>query len=373
MLEFIRIKNFKTLLNEQFSLSQLSLFTGLNGMGKSSLIQTLLLLRQSYDKGTILNKGLLLNGDFIDLGTGKDVLSRDAENDGILFTLKHSNDDTPQHYEFTALSNQDLMPYKKGINSNINEALLQKTILFSQNFRYLCADRVSPTSLHKASEYYVNDLNSLGKNGEYAVHFIALHGKKDIPIPELKHSKSRAASLEANVNAWMSDISPNLRISATVMPQMNATQLSYSFEQGNEVTSEFKPQNVGFGLSYVLPVVTCILSAKQGDLIIIENPESHLHPAGQSSIGKLCALAAHNGVQLIIESHSDHFLNGIRVAVKEKIAEPEDVSIFFLERNAKQKTHSSDVTDLKIDLNGRIDHWPKGFFDEWDNQLDKLL
>jgi len=56
-----------------------------------------------------------------------------------------------------------------------------------------------------------------------------------------------------------------------------------------------------FGLTFVLPVIVChSKDQKPGDLLIIENPEAHLHPGGQTIIGKLCALAAHNGVQLLL-------------------------------------------------------------------------
>ena len=74
MIEFINIQNFKTLLNASFPLGNLNLFSGLNGMGKSTLVQSLLLLRQSYERNTLKTKGLLLNGDYVNIGTGKDAL-----------------------------------------------------------------------------------------------------------------------------------------------------------------------------------------------------------------------------------------------------------------------------------------------------------
>lgn len=219
----------------------------------------------------------------------------------------------------------------------------------------------------------MNDLNSLGKHGEYTVHYIAVYGSKDLNIPELKHENAVSGTLLSNIEVWMSEITPGLKIKAATQPQFNSATLSYAFVQGRETTVDFKPQNVGFGLSYVLPVVTSILSASKGDLMIIENPESHLHPAGQSIMGKLCAIAAKNGVQLMIESHSDHFLNGLRVAVKNKIVTPDDVKTFFLQRDLASKRHASDVIYPQIDIEGRIDRWPDGFFDEYDRQLDLLL
>ena len=113
------------------------------------------------------------------------------------------------------------------------------------------------------------------------------------------------------------------------------------------------------------------MKSKPDDLLIIENPESHLHPAGQSKIAELCAIASSQGVQIIIETHSDHFLNGIRVATKKEILKPESSQIYYF-RKEKNELETK-IDKLNIDKNGKIDEWPIGFFDEWDNKLDELL
>ena len=120
-------------------------------------------------------------------------------------------------------------------------------------------------------------------------------------------------------------------------------------------------------------MITAILSAKKGDLIIIENPESHLHPQGQAKLGELIARAANDGVQLIIESHSDHLFNGIRVAIKNKLVQVDDVSIFYFVRDEKSGVHITSIEQPIIESNGRISHRPTGFFDEYSKQLDELI
>lgn len=369
MIEFINVRNFKTLLNASFPLKSLNLFSGLNGMGKSTLIQSLLLLRQSYERNTLESKGLLLNGDYVNIGTGKDALSSFSEQEEIIFTAKWEEVEKPVSFEFDYLHDSDLLPLRK---MDI-ESQLDSLSLFNSNFQYLCADRLGPQSHHQLSEFHIRDLKSLGHHGEFAVHFIAVNGAKDLEIHSLRHANSVSGTLLANIEAWMSDITPGLKIKAVAQPQFNSASLSFSFNQGKESTEEFKPQNVGFGLSYVLPVVASILSAAKGDLLIIENPESHLHPAGQSLMGKLCAIAAKNGVQLIVESHSDHFLNGIRVAIKQEVVSASDVKVFFLQRDVHNPIHASEVMYPNIDDSGRIDCWPDGFFDQWDKELDQLL
>ncbi len=367
MLEFIRVQRFKSLNDASFPLSNLNLFSGLNGMGKSSLIQSLLLLRQSLEKNTLPDKGLLLKGEYVNLGTGQDILSEHAENDTIEFILTWK-DLNPVSFVFRYAPQSDLQPVEnKRIKMNFEDFSL-----FNKNFQYLSADRISPKTAYEASDYYIKDLNSLGNHGEYTAHYIAEYGLTPLLIPALRHEKASAPNLLENLDKWMSEISPGVRIHANLQLSINSVSLGYAFEQGNEMTADFKPQNVGFGLTFVLPVIVSILRSKPGDMLIIENPEAHLHPGGQTVLGKLCSIAAKNGVQLFIESHSDHFLNGIRVAVKEGLIQYDQVKLFFLERSPSGM-HATTILTPEIDPSGRINIWPGGFFDEGDRQLARLL
>jgi predicted ATPase len=376
MLEFVRIQRFKTLYDASFPLSNLNIFSGLNGMGKSSFIQILLLLRQSFEKGMFPAKGLFLHGDYVSLGTGSDILSESSDQDEIEFILTWS-DRNPDRYRFRYSADSDVQPLLDvsadndyfSVNFSEHESPLS---LFNTQFQYLSADRMSPQTMYGKSDYHVVMMNSLGNHGEYTPHYIAEHGLRKISIPSLKHDKTEGLTLIENVNAWMAEISPGIRIEAKLQNETNSVVLKYCFAQQNDVTASFKPQNVGFGITFVLPLVVALLKAKPGDLLLLENPEAHLHPAGQSLVGKLCALASHHGVQLCIETHSDHFLNGVRVAVKEKKMEPQEVTIFFLQRS-DCTSHYSTVISPAIDQDGRMDCWPKGFFDESSAVLEKLL
>lgn len=364
----MRIENYKTLLEAEFPLTSLNLFSGLNGMGKSSLMQTLLLLRQSFEKNTLPSKGLLLNGSYINLGMGNDVFSVDSEEEQIKFLVKWERE--PGYgFIFKEAPESDLLPI---ISSHGFENPTTQS-LFNNHFQYLSADRISPKSNYEISDYHIRDLNTLGNNGEYTVHYIAENAIGKLSIEALKHPSVKELNFLINLEAWMSEITPGIKILANTQKQYNSATLSYSFIQGKDRTAEFKPQNVGFGLTYALPVITAMLRAQPGDLVIIENPESHLHPAGQAMVGRLCCLAAANGVQFFIESHSDHFLNGVRVAIKKDLIHNEAVSLFFLERPFAQTNHSSIIHNPVIDSDGRLEYWPPGFFDEWDKQLDDLL
>jgi len=370
MITSIYIKNFKAFKEIELSPANLTLFTGLNGMGKSTVIQSLLLLRQSYEKKTLPGKGLFLNGDYVNIGKGKDAYSINGEEDHISFELEWE-EAFEAGFDFSYSPDSDLQPVRSFNTADSFDPF--GTSLFTKNFQYLNAERLSPRILFPTSAYLVEELHSLGNKGEYTAHFIAVNQRESIPIEQLRHPGTNNPSLLSQLDAWMSEVTFGVRLSAVAYSDMNVAKLTYKYETSEGYTEEFNSINSGFGLTYALPVVTAVLAAKPGDLLIIENPESHLHPAGQAIIGKLCALAAENGVQIILESHSDHILNSIRVAVKKKILAPQHAAIYFFERDINAKEHKVDVIQPFIDENGRLDKKPAGFFDEWAKQLDELI
>jgi len=369
MLRYLSLENFKSIKDEGFEFRNLNIFTGFNGMGKSSALQSLLLLRQSHDKHMISNVGLSLTGEYVKIGVGKDLLYISAEEEKIKIEAYWDTSNVELYFDYR--EDSDMQPINTELSSTDGEPFLES--LFISNFQYLSAERISPKSVYEVSEFAVNQKRSLGIKGEYTAHFLSQHGGKKLLIDKLQHPTALSASLIDNINAWMSDITPGVKIITKLIPEINQASLHYQFSSATEYTNEFRPENTGFGLTYVLPVVTALLCSKPGDLLIIENPESHLHPSGQSLIGKLIALTSENGVQVIIETHSDHIINGIRAAVKNKELSSENVITYFLSRDITSVEHCTNVEKIEINKAGKIDHWPKGFFDEWDKSLNVLL
>ncbi|CAM5621804.1 hypothetical protein SALBM217S_04209 [Streptomyces griseoloalbus] len=151
----------------------------------------------------------------------------------------------------------------------------------------------------------------------------------------------------------------------------DSVRLSYGFggTAGINATRRRRPTNVGFGLTYALPVVVACLTATPESLILLENPEAHLHPKGQSRMAALLSAAAATGAQLIVETHSDHVLNGLRIAVKQGVLQPQDTVIHYFSGNGA----GTEVVTPRIDKDGMLEQWPEGFFDEWESSLDQLL
>ena len=191
-------------------------------------------------------------------------------------------------------------------------------------------------------------------------------------------------TLLGQLQLWMNVVSPGAKIFAESVRVGGSEQvvMSVGFGDDEKDMRKFKPQNVGFGISYVLPVLVTLLMSKPGDIVIIENPEAHLHPRGQSAMGNLLARAAAYGIQLFVETHSDHVINGVRVAVKKGIVKPKDVNIAFFERmgynvkstdGAVHKEYYAEERDIKVDSRGSLSEYPEDFMDEWNIQLMELM
>jgi len=373
MITRISISNFKAFREAEINVNMLNLFTGLNGMGKSSFIQSLLLLRQSDSNIIPEVKGLVLkggDGGIIDLGKGKDVYSIHADSDTIRFEIDEDN------YVFLDLAfdydaESDVLELSKTHTNSYNNP--GNSALFSNRFTYLKAERIGPDHNYKANLSAVKQNGFLGYRGENVPLFIALNKTRALKLPSVQHEKASANNLLSNLDAWLNDITPGSHVISTYYNDLDIVKVGYQFDNGKDVTPQFSPVNVGFGFTYTLPILTAVLSAEKGDLLIIENPESHLHPRGQAKLGELFARAANDGVQIIIESHSDHLFNGIRVAVKNKLINNEDVSVFYFERDLRSEEHITEILEPEIEIDGRVKFSPNGFFDEFSKQLSELI
>ena len=378
MITKIAIQNFKSLADIEINCSNLNVFTGLNGMGKSSILQSLLVLRQSYDKGSLLStEGLSLKGALADIGVGKDALYQFASKDEIniaiefddketkVWTFAYEANDENDEYRY---SESDIMPY--AVDTLPPEGLSEYSLFQSDKFRYLNAERWVK-NIYDTGDTQVVKNRSLGKFGEFTPNYLVYYGS-DLIDEALLYEETQINTLNYQVSAWMNEISPGTKVKTEKIPGINSIKLSYEFHSNGINTRDISPLNVGFGMTYVLPVIVALLSAKPGDVLIIENPESHIHPKGQSVIGKLMAKVAQLGVQLFIETHSDHIINGIRVAVKKGIP-ANSVNLIFFTRGENHDEIYSTYNNPQIDNDGRIDFWPKNFFDEWNNNLIELL
>lgn len=368
MITSIRLHNFKCFADELLSLAPLTVLSGINGMGKSSVIQAILLLRQSYVSGCHEVSGALLNGPLVALGKAEDVLYENAQSDATV-SFEIAIDNAPSVvWSFDYEKNCEMLPlnFSDGASSNISNQAL-----FGTHFAYLKAERIGPRTSFPISDHELAKYNPLGNAGEYCAHLLARKERNPLEISGLAHAGEEVNELRAQTEAWLSEIGQNPRIHLQEYPKMDLVNMEFSFIRDGLPSMNYRPTNIGFGLTYSLPIFVSILSAAPGSLILVENPEAHLHPKGQVAIGKFLALAAAHDVQIIIETHSDHVLNGIRIAVKNKTIKPDKVALHFFDRSKEEPCCA--VTTPQLDGDGHLDQWPEGFFDEWEKGLAELL
>ncbi len=362
MIKCIYVKNFKCFEEILVECRALNLLTGINGMGKSTIVQALLLLRQTIEAVVPGRENpALLNGKYISLGMLKDISYWYKKDDEICISV----DEDTGHFQCEYDPKRKAMILTDLIH-------LAPENLGGSGFEYISAERLGPRRYYDDldREGYVS--TQVGIKGEHAISSFYLLGSNLKVYENMKHDQEDSSTLELQVNAWMSEISPGIKVQAVPYLDANLMGLRYAKQSrlGEESTNAV---NMGYGVSYVLPVVVALLKARKGDLLIIENPEAHLHPKGQRQIGELAAKASANGVQIIMETHSDHVLNGVRLAVKQDKIQPEQVGIHYFGIYEEDGIWKHEKTSPEILEDGSLTSWPEGFFDEWDKAIDLLF
>ena len=370
MITCIDLRNFKCFDKLHLKCTELNLLCGLNGMGKSSVIQALLVLRQSFESHELLNGNLILGGQRIDIGTGTDVLYEDADGDSVTMSLESDNVSNGWTLTFECVGNSDeLSPSatKETWETYVDDEW-QSIPPFGGRALYVNAERVGPRKWYPTSEILARRVE-FGVASEHAWNFFS-HNEDYLMMPsDPRCHNPRRRQLRQVLDDWLQYVSPGAHLNLDRVASADAVVPGFTFDRPSDVPSRnYRATNVGFGLSYVMPVLLALLSPP-GTLCLIENPESHLHPHGQTKLAELAARAAKAGLQVFAETHSDHFMDGIRIAVKEGIIAPEQTSFHYFEREGNR----SIVTSPDVDKDGRLSKWPTGFFDQHTENMMKLL
>ena len=373
MIKEIRLKNFKVFEEESFNIKPLTLITGVNGMGKSTLIQSLLFLKQNYGLGYLSNpkKKLRLKHDFVNLESAGDICYTFAEEKSVCISIKEDNGNEYQWVLDTSEAGNEEVGY------TYTGSDIHGLSLFDDRFIFLEAERWGPKAQYNKSEARAYN-TSLGIQGELTPAYLnnALSVNEEIGIKGMRHPnlKEEQIQLTENVNAWMAQIMqvPSLKANTT---EIDKDKIRLEYGMAGTKGKKYSALQVGFGFTYCLPVIVALLRAKADDLLVFENPEAHLHPAAQVELGKLMALAAGKGVQIIIESHSDHILNSLRLARKEKVISQEDLNVIFVQRDfgADDDMEVTYIDEIQITDEGKLNKRPKNFFDSWDDVLTRLI
>lgn len=347
-METLNIKGFKCFRDTDIFINDMTVLVGANGYGKSSTIQALLLFKQAVDNTSSVN----LNGNYdLELGEVIDVINHNySEPQIVLSLINESTKEKCAECHFDTEDKDEDLTLSCSFPSAVKiESLNQK------EFYYISAERIGPRiSQPLASMEFL----SVGTKGERTAQVIATKGGLTKVDNDRIFQDSKNPNLEAQVNEWLSYIFLGIKISANI----DNSLLRASIKVSNNYSKSVHAPNMGFGVSYVLPIIVDGLVAKKGSFFIIENPEAHLHPAAQTAIGYFLATIAHAGVNVIIETHSDHVIDGIQLFVVRNKEWHGHVTINNYGLNADSDEPL--ITPITLDENGDYSDWPDGFMDQ---------
>jgi predicted ATPase len=422
VLTHLKLDNFKIWRSTgPLRLAPLTLLLGTNSSGKSSLIQSLLLIRQTV-KGDDPNLDLNLGNpdnvsnkpDSVTLGQFQDVLCRSASASpstpanqfGIEFRWAEEPDGTDSslfsaryrkgagnsaELDYLRLGKDDqgftVKRRKAGIYQ-LSLASQRKPLGQSAEYRPERSFAFSAATLNKLGEQaesikevgpelldelsriiYLGPVRRLAQRdyvwaGRMPAH-IGDDGAKAIDAliaSGVAYQRQKKAGEEISDEAVLFQQSAAWLRTMNLADDLAVKQLGRSARYELHIINQNEASNlkdVGVGVSQVLPVIVAALFAQPGHIVIIEEPESHLHPLAQSQLAELFVQVSHQrGVQFIIETHSEHLLTRLQRRVAEQTIEPEDLAMYFVEREGTK----AKINALKLDDYGEISNWPENFF-----------
>ncbi len=367
MIKWIELENFKCHRQFKEKLNQVNILAGGNAAGKSSVIQAILLAVKSYQN---IERGYVKTNDVFGLNFGLPI-SIISENfdDGVVkinICVRSMPGLTRDHKVILKLDDMEEAAFEISRREEMIEDLRESTSILKQNIYYLNAERTGPRIIYNMS----TDRNDyVGTYGEYTGYVINETDKQQRLHPELSLPDalriSSISRFSANCEEWLQTIIPGTSFQYAVDTEKNMSMLKFQNEG-----DYYLPPSTGFGISYVLPVIVQALlaSMRENSILLVENPEAHLHPYSQSAIGKFLAYVASSGVQMIVETHSEHVIDGCRL----QLAYLDQCSLMktiFFSKSNQESTYKT----IRTENNGELEEWPEGFFDQKRMDLRGLL
>lgn len=330
MIEKVSINNYKGINDAVLKIRPLTILTGLNSTGKSSCFQAILTsLYYTSPTASMLMEDMDLSFETL---RNKNVNAKDLSiriecgNGGIKFQM------TPDSWNSENPTGRDL----------------------EKNVYYLSANRLGYSDLETISPKY-----KIGMAGEYILG--TFDQEKSNPVEERLIMLKESVTLSSHVNYWLSYI---LGIKFEMQTEkVTPTKVKVLYKSDD--LPNLSPQQLGVGVSYLVKILVMCLRAKKGDVLMIENPEIHLHPAAQARLGEFFTYIVNAGIQVLIETHCEHLINKLQYQIyKDRFAHTEAV-IYYKGAIDTPFDMINFTTDGKFE-----DSFPEGFFDA---TLEELL
>jgi predicted ATPase len=345
MLTRIQLENFKCWRELDLKLAPITVLFGKNSSGKSSILQSLLFLQQSIEKDTVNFGGV---NDNVNLGSYIDVVFGHDESYPVKIKLEQSN--ANQNFEFE-------MSYETQYGTvSWVEKHKSSDVLFnglpSNGFQYIASLRQYPLRAYLWSGVMPKHIEANGEN----------------TIAAIVGDERAGGQLPIQVSEWLKQLELVDRFTTKAL---DSEKRFYETKvQIGDVESSIL--DVGFGISQVLPVITTLFFVPEGSIVLLEQPELHLHPSAQEHLADLFLhVAKERNLQLIVESHSEHLLRRLqrRIAeVESPFATPENIRMYFCQKG----DNGSTIEQVKVDTFGQVLNWPDNFFGDITGDLEAM-
>lgn len=334
----LHLEGFKCFEDIHLELNNMTLFTGANASGKSSVIQSLLLLKYASESG---NTKAELNLDesryAFDFGNADTLINRESKSDSVTIEI-----DSTGGVRFDG-GKQD---QNRKLSADVRHPEVLKS-LFGNNLTYFSAERQGPRY-----EYLLRqkEENNCGCHGENTGNVINANWNTRIAGNRLPKQTEQQVLFNIAIDQWVDYIFPGISVRVNPVGSQNFQVMVR--DQNHDVTTN--STNIGFGISYALPILVGALLADKNSWVVVEN----LHAKAQSNMGYFLGMMVAAGLRVVVETHSEHVVNGVRrAAVVSERLQAEDVNIYFF----KGKSESELIT---IDETGNLSGFPVDFFDQ---------
>ena len=408
MITELRAQNFKSW--QDTSKLQFAPLTGLfgaNSSGKTSILQMLLMLKQTVEQPSDWNEPLYFGDEksLVNLGNFDAVIHKHKQDVSLNISVSWKSStvtDINKYIRFHNLkfpSHVEMLPPSQGDRDRSEE------ISFSTN--------IAPTAMNNF--YYETDLYRLNVEQPDLFRCYGLRGGQTQTVEissrfeeafenlfsrilylgplreyprrhypwEGDHPKGIGQYGEKTISALLSGRIRRLPTDEQIPKWLQRLDLidSYDVQPVSDTGGDYEllvkqhkegPQvpltDVGFGVSQVLPVLTLCYYAPEGSILILEQPEAHLHPKVQSELADvLIDVVKNRNVQIILESHSEHLILRLMRRIAEEQISADDTALYFCQIN----DGTSEIERLNMDEYGNIRNWPQDFFGDATGELIK--
>jgi predicted ATPase len=415
----ITVGGYKSIAQEQsIEIRPLTILAGANSSGKSSIMQPLLLLKQTleapYDPGALLLNGpnskfTSANQVLSDIGTDlatesfKIILSFGNESIGLFFDYKpetgfrmpvqsYFNENERSALQiFPDMTHEQLIALMPiGLRESFDTLLSTSDYkLYTSRERCFFKIKCRNSQGHEITiPYLLWTSDTAEKALKEVVHIPGLRGNPERTYPVSAVGPVYPGTFEYYAASVIFDWQLNdeiekllkLRDAMVLLGLTNAVsakpindaqvELRVGRTLGSDNQDTVSIADVGLGVSQTLPVLVALLAAKPGQLVYLEQPEIHLHPRAQTAMAQVLADAAIRGVRVVAETHSSLLLLGIQTLVAEGKLPPELVKLHWFTRGDDGATT---IQSADLDEGGAFGDWPEDFGDVTLDAQDRFL